>query len=132
MRLAQFLRGIALHLIEDYEPKLSLVIPPHKMLRFYDEVSLPNEPYPWRDLFTKLKHDTLSRIYRSLGCNHHFIQETPNSQPSVPAMTPGGFCQWLTLLIQAHPEIEFQRLAMAVRDMPISNADDRRERLDAR
>ncbi|KAF2096791.1 hypothetical protein NA57DRAFT_58678 [Rhizodiscina lignyota] len=127
-RLSQFLCGLALHLIEDYEPKKSLVIPPAKMLRFYDEVALDREPYPWRDLFTKLKYDTLSRIYRSLGCTHHFIQDAPNSQPSVPALTPEGFCQWLTLLIQAHPETEFNRLAMAVRDMPISNADDPRER----
>jgi hypothetical protein len=39
-RLGQFLRGLALHLVEDYEPKNSLVISPAKMLRFYKEVNL--------------------------------------------------------------------------------------------
>lgn len=31
-------------------------------------------------------------------------------------------------MIQAHPQAEFDRLSIAVRDMPISNADDRKER----
>lgn len=34
----------------------------------------------------------------------------------------------MTLMIQAHPKAEFDRLSIAVRDMPISNADDRKER----
>jgi hypothetical protein len=34
--------------IDDYEPKKSLVISPAKMLKLYDEVSLPNEVYPWQ------------------------------------------------------------------------------------
>lgn len=35
----------------------------------------------------------------------------------------------MTYNIQAHPTHEFDRLAIAVREMPISNADDRKERL---
>lgn len=46
-RLGNFLRGLALHLVEDYEPKRSLVITPAKMLKFYEEVSLRDEIYPW-------------------------------------------------------------------------------------
>lgn len=34
----------------------------------------------------------------------------------------------MTLHIQAHPQAEFERLAKTVRDMPINNADDRKER----
>ena len=34
--------------VEDYEPKRSLVIPPHKMLKFYEEVKLRDETYPWQ------------------------------------------------------------------------------------
>lgn len=46
-RLGEFLRGLALHLVEDYEPKRSLVISPAKMLKFYEEVRLREEIYPW-------------------------------------------------------------------------------------
>lgn len=34
----------------------------------------------------------------------------------------------MTLLIQAHPEEEFERLRRAVVKMPVSNPDDRKER----
>lgn len=47
-RLGQFLRGLALHLIEDYEPKGSLVISPSKMLKFYEDAKLGDEIYPWQ------------------------------------------------------------------------------------
>jgi len=33
--------------VEDYEPKRSLVITPAKMLKFYEEVKLRDEIYPW-------------------------------------------------------------------------------------
>jgi hypothetical protein len=34
--------------VEDYEPKRSLVITPAKMLKFYEEVKLRDEIYPWQ------------------------------------------------------------------------------------
>lgn len=34
--------------VEDYEPKRSLVISPAKMLKFYEEVKLRDEIYPWQ------------------------------------------------------------------------------------
>jgi hypothetical protein len=36
------------HQVEDYEPKRSLVITPAKMLKFYEEVKLRDETYPWQ------------------------------------------------------------------------------------
>ena len=35
-----------------------------------------------------------------------------------------GFARWVTLLIQAHLEEEFERLRQAVLKIPISNPDD--------
>ena len=63
-RLSQFLRGLAVHIvgspflhcnrheltvlqIDDYEPRYSLVITPDKMVRYYKDVQLENELYPW-------------------------------------------------------------------------------------
>ena len=72
-RLGQLLRGLAVHLvstiissylglwerlthasqIEDYHPKHSLVITPDKMARYYEDVRLSQEAYPWSSKFSK-------------------------------------------------------------------------------
>lgn len=127
-RLGQFLRGLAIHLIDDYEPKKSLVISPAKMLRFYNDVKLPEEIYPWNTIFGKLPYPTLTKIYREMRCQHHLIQENLAEQPSIPALTPEGFQEWMAAMIQAYPDSEYERLSKAVLDMPISNSDDCKER----
>ena len=33
--------------IEDYEPKHSLVVTPNKMVKYYEDVKLSHEIYPW-------------------------------------------------------------------------------------
>ena len=129
MRLSQFLRGLAIHLIDDYEPKRSLVVTPAKMLRFFNETKLSNEHYPWDVIFGgKMSSASISVMYRKLLCQHHLVQNQNHEVPSVPALTPYGFEWFMTCLIQAHPDTEFDRLAKAVMNMPISNADNLAER----
>lgn len=129
MRLGQFLRGLAIHLIDDYEPKRSHVITPAKMMRFFDETKLADEHYPWQTIFGgKISNVSLSTMYRKLLCQHHFVQNQIHETPSVPALTPVGFEAFMTFLIQAHPDTEFERLNKAVMNMPISNADNLAER----
>ncbi|KAF9738164.1 hypothetical protein PMIN06_005208 [Paraphaeosphaeria minitans] len=127
-RLGEFLRGLAIHLIDDYEPKKSLVISPSKMLRFYNDVELTEEIYPWDTIFGKLPYSTLCKIYRDMRCEHHLIQEHTAAQPDIPALTPLGFQEWMIAMTQAYPDAEYERLSRAVLDMPISNADDCKER----
>ncbi|OCL13315.1 hypothetical protein AOQ84DRAFT_114500 [Glonium stellatum] len=127
-RLGQFLRGLAIHIIEDYEPVKSLVIPPEKMERFYDDVKLPDEVYPWSEIFGKLPNVAISKIYRDLRCEHHLIQDRHTDSPQIPALTPNGFNTWMSIMIQAHPNAEYKRLSKAVLAMPINNADNCRER----
>ena len=67
-------------------------------------------------------------MYRDLSCQHHLVQERYDERPDIPGLTPVGFERWVTLLIQAHPEEEFERLQKAVLEMPISNPDDKKER----
>ena len=67
-------------------------------------------------------------MYRDLKCQHHLVQEKFNERPDIPALTPLGFERWVTLLIEAHPEAEFERLQKAVLEMPINNPDDKKER----
>ncbi|KAF1924714.1 uncharacterized protein M421DRAFT_71707 [Didymella exigua CBS 183.55] len=127
-RLGEFLRGLAMHLIEDYEPKKSLVISPSKMQKFYEDVKVPDEIYPWQTIFGELSYTALGRAYQSMRCQHHLIQEHPAEAPCIPALTPQGFQEWMTAMIQAYPDTEYERISRAALDMPISNADNIKER----
>ncbi|KAL9010789.1 MAG: hypothetical protein Q9173_004308 [Seirophora scorigena] len=126
-RLSQFLRGLAVHIIEDYKPHHSIVITPDKMVQFYKDVKLSDELYPWSIVFDD-EHSSISRLYRDLECQHHLVQEHFDEKPDIPGLTPVGFQRWVTLLIQAHPEEEFERLAKAALAMPINNPDEKKER----
>jgi hypothetical protein len=79
-------------------------------------------------IFGEVSYSALSKIYRDMRCQHHLIQEHPAEQPYIPALTPAGFQEWMTTMIQAYPDAEYERLVKAILDMPISNADDRKER----
>lgn len=127
IRLGQFLRGIAVHIIEDFEPVHSLVITPQKMQKYYADTKLPTELYPWQDVFDD-HSSSISRLYRAVEAQHHLIQERYDERPDIPGLTPTGFERWVTLLLQANPDQEFERLARTVRDMPISNPDDKNDR----
>lgn len=130
-RLNQFLRGIALHVIEDYEPKNSLIITPTKMQQYYTEtqIQMSEERYPWREIFDD-NTSKISRLFREFGIEHHLIQRPGkvHERPDMPGLTPDGFATWMTLLIRAHPNEEFERLTTTVREMPINNPDDKTER----
>ena len=128
-RLGQFLRGVALHIIEDHEPKGSLVITPPKMLRFFEETKVDDELYPWHLVFGGgMVSASISVMFRRLKCQHHLVQTQLHEVPNVPGLTPAGFEAFMTCLIQAHPDLEFERLSKAVMNMPISNADYKSER----
>ncbi|KAL1305216.1 hypothetical protein AAFC00_002134 [Neodothiora populina] len=128
-RLGQFLRGLAVHMIDDFEPRNSLIVTPGKMLRFFREMRQPDETYPFQDVFGgKCTNVSISRMYRGLGCEHHLTQLTLNDDPTIPGLTPRGFATFFTTLIQAYPDREFNRLGKSVLKMPISNADCRTER----
>ncbi|KIW94876.1 uncharacterized protein Z519_04854 [Cladophialophora bantiana CBS 173.52] len=126
-RLGQFLRGIATYLIEDYEPKHSLVITPTKMQRYYEDTRLANEFYPWNIIFDD-RTSSISRMFREIECQHHLVQEKLNERPDTPGLTPQGFETWATLLLKAHPDQEYERLAKTALEMPISNPDEKKER----
>ncbi|KAL2414123.1 hypothetical protein ABEF95_013814 [Exophiala dermatitidis] len=126
-RLGQFLRGVATHLIEDYEPRNSLVVTPPKLQRYYEETKVTNELYPWKIVFDD-RTSSISRMYREIGAQHHLVQEKLSERPDIPGLTPQGFETWATLLLKAHPDQEFERLAKTALNMPISNPENRRER----
>ncbi|KEF55297.1 uncharacterized protein A1O9_08951 [Exophiala aquamarina CBS 119918] len=126
-RLGQFLRGIAVHLIDNYEPKQSLVVTPSKLQRYYEETKLTSEHYPWKIIFDD-RTSSISRMFREIEAQHHLVQDKPSERPDTPGLTPQGFETWATLLLRAHPDQEFERLAKTALDMPISNPDEKKER----
>jgi len=128
-RLGQFLRGLAKHIIEDCEPKNSIVVTPGKLADFFEATKLSEEIYPWNAIFGgRLTNASISRLFRDLRCQHHLVQFQYHDTPSIPGLTPYGFDAFMTVLIQAHPEQESERLSKAVLAMPISNAEDSKER----
>ncbi|KAE8379918.1 hypothetical protein BDV26DRAFT_279988 [Aspergillus bertholletiae] len=128
-KLSQFLRGVAVHLIEDYEPKNSLVILPTKLQKFYEDTKVPGDYYPWKYIFDD-ETSHVSRLFREVRAEHHLVQEENQlrERPYIPGLTPRGFETWATLMIQVNPETEYKRLQKAVLNMPISNPDNRKER----
>lgn len=127
-RLGQLLRGLANHIIKDFEPCNSIVVTPTKLAKFYETYRLSSEVYPWEYIFTRLTPTGLSGLYQKLDCQHHLVQEQHSGPPTIPGLTPVGFERWMTLLILGCPDEEWERLQMALQRMPISNADDTKER----
>ncbi|KAK3169913.1 hypothetical protein OEA41_009297 [Lepraria neglecta] len=108
--------------VQDYESRHSIVITPAKMVRYYENVKLGNESYPWSTVFDE--HSSISRMYRDLGCQHYLVQERDDQRPDIAGLTTVGFERWVTLLIRAYPEEEHRRLQKAILDMPITNPDN--------
>lgn len=79
-------------------------------------------------IFRDLTSTKLSRLYQDLECQHHLVQDRENSVPTIPGLTAIGFATWMTTMILARPDEEVERLQKAVMEMPISNADDQKER----
>ena len=67
-------------------------------------------------------------MFRDAEAEHHLVQEHHDERPDIPGLTPRGFQRWATLMIQAYPEREYERLQKAVLEMPINNPDDKKER----
>ena len=58
-------------------------------------------------------------MYQNLGCEYHLVQKHSTTAPTVPALTPLGFAQWMTALILAYPDKESERLEKVVLALPI-------------
>jgi hypothetical protein len=126
-RLYQFFRGLADFLIEECEPKHSLVVGPEKMQMLYTEFGLPSEITSWHIVFDDAT-SSISRLYRALEAEHHLAQVKLDERPDTPALTPTGFAKWMSTVLRAYPEMEFTRLNDIASVTPVNNPDDRRER----
>lgn len=126
-RMDQLLRGVAHHLAELYETRPGLVLPTAKVQLYYRAMPVTSDVYAWVDVFDD-RLSNVSRMLSELQVEHHLVQTQIFRRPDAPALTPGGFAAWSTLLIQAYPDQEFERLNRVLRFMPICNPDNVRER----
>lgn len=134
-RMEHVVRGLANYIIEEFMPQRSIVITPEKMAAFYSHHRLEKETFPFTALFrarSKNFNGALESLYEDLGCQYFLVQADDRSRHCVPALTPQGFMQWLTTMIQAYPDEEAKRLDKVVSALPIeadSLLDGKPERL---
>ncbi|CAG8983974.1 hypothetical protein HYALB_00008835 [Hymenoscyphus albidus] len=120
-RLGAFLRGLANHIVDDFSPKKSIVVTPAKLATYYSNYSVGEslEPHPFLTIFRVQANEQISQLYRDIGCQHHLVQDDFRNEPTIPALTPLGFAHFMTVIILAYPGVEWKRLEMVVKDLPI-------------
>lgn len=127
-RAEEVFKSVADHIIAEFVPRKSIVVTPEKLVEFYSRHGLPNELFPFTNMFSPraLEYSFFERVsdlYDDLGCQYHLVPKDGKSRPVVPALTPTGFSQWLIANIKAYPEEESRRLAGIVLQVPLSVAN---------
>ncbi|KAI1344081.1 hypothetical protein F5Y15DRAFT_426601 [Xylariaceae sp. FL0016] len=127
-RCAQVLKGLANHMIGNFPPQESLVVTPEKLATLYTRFSLDPEIFPFSEIFRCTSRDSynhLSDFFADLQCEYHLVQPDPQSKPSVPALTPAGFAQYMMTCILAYPDEEARRLDKIAAVIPWFIVDDK-------
>ncbi|OQU94173.1 hypothetical protein CLAIMM_00567 [Cladophialophora immunda] len=106
----KMLRNVADYMIEEWEPKQSIVIDTYKMQRFYQDFLVPGDIYPW-NMVMDYRTSSISRLWRTFDIEHHYVPTLDlTARPDLPALTHRGFTDWMDLTYQVQPEIEAKRL----------------------
>lgn len=122
---SQLFESLARHLSAELPPKGGLVMTPAKMATFYERYFVDPEPIPRIAALFRADHDAayagLEKVYEVLGCEYHLVRDssTPKSRPKLPALTPAGYSEFMTIALLAFPDEEFRRLQRATSDIPI-------------
>ncbi|KAL8336364.1 hypothetical protein RB601_000267 [Gaeumannomyces tritici] len=127
-RAEEVFKSIADHIITEVAPRKSIVITPEKLAEFYSRHGLLNERFPFASMFSPHAlefsfFERVSDLYEDLGCQYYLVPKDDKSRPTMPALTPTGFSQWLIANIKAYPDEEAQRLARIVLQVPLSVAN---------
>jgi hypothetical protein len=82
------------------------IIKSYKLIRLVEIFQMPHEQISW--------------IYKYLRCEYHLVQDEDRTKaPTIPALTPLGFDQWITLFVLAYPNEESERLQIILETTPI-------------
>ncbi|KXJ96559.1 hypothetical protein Micbo1qcDRAFT_155131, partial [Microdochium bolleyi] len=121
----QLYEALARHLSAELPPKGGLVMTPAKMAIFYERYFVDPEPVPGIAALFRADHDAalegLEKLYEVLGCDYHLVRDpaSKSSKPRLPALTPAGYSEFMTIGLLAFPDEEFRRLQRATIDIPI-------------
>lgn len=99
------------------EPTSTDLLTPQKLAAFYRAVGGNHD-----ELFLSTPSNSLSLIYRSLGC-FHSLQPTSNAfeSPSIPALLPNGFVRWQTMQLLLGPDEHIRYFQEALKKFEIIN-----------
>ncbi|ODA83891.1 hypothetical protein RJ55_02407 [Drechmeria coniospora] len=113
---------------DEFEPRGSPVITPDKMYTFYRKFRVDKELYPFQRIFDTYSRKSLyalRRLFKDLQCEYFAVNSGSRDadRPSVAALSPKGFVDWMVTFMQATPDIEARRLSRVVATLPIAAAD---------
>ncbi|KYK58464.1 hypothetical protein DCS_05480 [Drechmeria coniospora] len=128
VRLRNVLLGLAKYINDEFEPRGSPVITPDKMYTFYRKFRVDKELYPFQRIFDTYSRKSLyalRRLFKDLQCEYFAVNSGSRDadRPSVAALSPKGFVDWMVTFMQATPDIEARRLSRVVATLPIAAAD---------
>ncbi|KAM3566816.1 hypothetical protein ARSEF4850_000234 [Beauveria asiatica] len=111
-QLDALLRAISLYILLNVGDRNELQLTPKKLAAFYKTVG-----GDYDSIFVDMPDSSISYIWQVTGCQHT-LQPTDNdfAPPSIPALTPRGFCRWESVEILLGPEEHVPFLQFAVKN----------------
>ncbi|KAI5285142.1 hypothetical protein KEM54_000791 [Ascosphaera aggregata] len=133
-RWDELVRGIADYIVLHYPPENSLLTP-EKLAHFYArKTAAADAAWSWSVMFSPNpdNYRRLERLYQELAVECYEVPTEPHSRVNAPAMTHRGFQRWLTLMVEAFPDQEHERLNKVMATMEIYHPSDKSERYPSR
>ncbi|KAI5788209.1 hypothetical protein FPQ18DRAFT_55318 [Pyronema domesticum] len=112
--LKALLRSIAEYIIHVMQPKDTYVVTIGKLVDFYAQFAVQQEPVDWTTFFHGRSPKTLSDMFLDMNIEHHLIQSRHGMAPTEPAMTVAGFENWMMTLLMTDPSREHERLCKII------------------
>ncbi|TQS32442.1 hypothetical protein Golomagni_07240, partial [Golovinomyces magnicellulatus] len=118
-QLDALLRSIARYIALEIGDRHDLQLTPKKLAAFYKAVG-----GDYDSIFTDMPDSSISYIWQVTGCQHT-LQPTEDdfAPPTVPALTPRGFCRWESVEILLGPEEHVPFMQYAVKNWDLRHPE---------
>ncbi|KAI6782377.1 uncharacterized protein J7T54_008463 [Emericellopsis cladophorae] len=118
-QLDALLRAIARHIALEIGDKTEYSLTPAKLAAFYKAVGGDYDA-----LFVQNEHKSISWMWQITGCQHSLNPTDDDfAPPSIPALTPRGFCRWESLEILLGPDEHVPFLQYAVKHFNLKHPE---------
>jgi len=118
-QLDALLRAIARHIALEIGDKKEYSLTPAKLAAFYKAVGGDYDA-----LFVQNEHKSISWMWQITGCQHSLNPTDDDfAPPSIPALTPRGFCRWESLEILLGPDEHVPFLQYAVKHFNLKHPE---------